>query len=257
MRLFRNLGATLALLAASALPSTAQRADDDLNGFIEANIIAVFYHELGHALIDMLQLPVFGQEEDAADVFSAVLAFEVMETESAVYVVLASADAFRFHAEDAEGRGEAPFFWDEHGPDRQRYFTLLCLAHGGDPDGTADVVETGELPEDRADGCPDEFNLAADSWGAVIDDLAAANSQGPMIRLGRNRPVHAAWGQLMVEVLAQQAEWLNEDYGLDQPITVDIEECGEANAFYAVGEANIVMCTELFDLLAETYSAPN
>ena len=41
----------------------AQTSEDD---FVEANILSVFYHELGHALIDIMALPVFGQEEDAA-----------------------------------------------------------------------------------------------------------------------------------------------------------------------------------------------
>ncbi|MBA4350919.1 MAG: hypothetical protein C0427_06690, partial [Rhodobacter sp.] len=36
-------------------------------------MLAIFYHELGHALIDVMQLPVLGLEEDAADVLSVVM----------------------------------------------------------------------------------------------------------------------------------------------------------------------------------------
>lgn len=32
-------------------------ADDAREAFVEANLLGVFYHELGHALIDILQLP--------------------------------------------------------------------------------------------------------------------------------------------------------------------------------------------------------
>lgn len=253
MRLLKRLARAACLAAALGLPGAARAQDDAVAGFVEANVIAVFYHELAHALIDVLQLPVYGQEEDAADVFSAVLAFEVFEPESAVDIVLASADAFYLNAVDAEARGDGPFYWDEHGPDLQRYYTLLCLAHGGAPEAAAAVMDSGELPEDRAVGCGDEFALAEASWGAVLDEMAADRGKGAAIRLGGNRPEGTDWGALMVEVLAQQAEWLNEDYGLARTITVDVERCGEANAFYMLGQANIVMCTELFDWLAESY----
>ena len=38
--------------------------------FLTANILGIFYHEFGHAVIDIEDVPIFGQEEDAADVFS-------------------------------------------------------------------------------------------------------------------------------------------------------------------------------------------
>ena len=56
-----------------------------------------FYHELGHAVIDTMQVPIFGQEEDAADVFSILLIDEIFEPESAN--IIAYDAAFGFHAE--------------------------------------------------------------------------------------------------------------------------------------------------------------
>ena len=54
----------------------AEAAEDD---FIHANIVSVFYHELGHAIVDVMRLPIFGQEEDAADVLSILLIDEYFE----------------------------------------------------------------------------------------------------------------------------------------------------------------------------------
>ena len=59
-----------------------------------------------------MQVPIFGQEEDAADVFSLLLIDEVFEPESAN--IIAYDAAFRFHAEAQEN---TLTFWDLHGPE--------------------------------------------------------------------------------------------------------------------------------------------
>ena len=53
------------------------------DGFVKPNQIFVFYHGLGHTVIYAVQRPIFGQEEDAADVFSIFLIDEIFEPESA------------------------------------------------------------------------------------------------------------------------------------------------------------------------------
>ncbi|EAQ14442.1 putative metallopeptidase DUF4344 [Maritimibacter alkaliphilus HTCC2654] len=61
----------LATAALVGLPSLA--VAQDVEAFVESNILATLYHELGHALIDIQDVPIFGQEEDAADVLSILL----------------------------------------------------------------------------------------------------------------------------------------------------------------------------------------
>ena len=72
---------TLALLCLTPAVTAAQDADTDR--FVQANVLAIFYHELGHAVIDLQQVPIFGQEEDAADVFSIFLIDALFEPDSA------------------------------------------------------------------------------------------------------------------------------------------------------------------------------
>ena len=38
--------------------------DSTVMSYVEANVLATMYHELAHALIDGLSLPVFSREED-------------------------------------------------------------------------------------------------------------------------------------------------------------------------------------------------
>jgi hypothetical protein len=68
-----------------------------------------FFHELGHALIDVLQLPIVGREEDAADEFAtlALLAEEKAGAEAA----LAVAEYFRLEGTQATKNGEVAW-WD-------------------------------------------------------------------------------------------------------------------------------------------------
>jgi hypothetical protein len=99
----RFIFGSLGTCAALVLGNNAGASEED--GFVTSNLISVFYHELGHAVIDTMQIPIFGQEEDAADVFSILLIDEIFEPESAN--IIAYDAAFGFHAEAQEN---APAF---------------------------------------------------------------------------------------------------------------------------------------------------
>ena len=58
------------------------------DGFVKPNQISVFYHGLGHTVIYAVQRPIFGQEEDAADVFSILLIDEIFEPEIANIIAI-------------------------------------------------------------------------------------------------------------------------------------------------------------------------
>ena len=122
----RHLAFALALLATPAL------ADEDR--FVASNTFATFYHELAHALVDIMELPIFGQEEDAADVLSVLLIHDLYEEEAAAGIIYDA--AFGFLGESQENE---PALWDVHGPDLQRYYTMICLFYGANQIGRAHV----------------------------------------------------------------------------------------------------------------------
>ena len=74
------------------------------NEFVISNLASVLYHELGHAIIDQMQLPIFGQEEDAADVLSVLLIDRLYQEENAQAVAYDAAFGF-----DAKPKA-SPFF---------------------------------------------------------------------------------------------------------------------------------------------------
>jgi hypothetical protein len=71
-------------------------------------VLAIFYHALGHASIDLRQLPIYGQEEDAADVASVILMHALYDEEAVQAMVISTADAFLAEAE--KGAGEIAFY---------------------------------------------------------------------------------------------------------------------------------------------------
>jgi hypothetical protein len=47
-------------------------------------------------------------------------------------------------------------------------YNLECWVYGSDPVGNADLVKDGGLPQDRADGCQDEYTKLSNSWDKLL-----------------------------------------------------------------------------------------
>ncbi len=238
------LVAFAALAAAPLRAETVADLSEGARDYVEGNILGTLYHELGHALIDVLEPVVLGQEEDAADVLAVVLAHDLWEEEDARRV--ASATALSFWLSSEEGYETA--YWDVHGPDEQRYYNTVCLFYGADPDARADFAQEFELPEDRAAYCADEFALANESWGAYLDDIALGETEAPAKSLSF---VNAGGDEEIAALLMDEVTDLNALYRLPTPVAVRLEACDEANAFYDPETRVISICTEYVDYLMD------
>ncbi|GAA6182447.1 MULTISPECIES: DUF4344 domain-containing metallopeptidase [unclassified Shimia] len=235
--------ATLTLACPAQAELSFEQTDDETIAFVESNLLGIFYHELGHALIDILGLPIFGQEEDAADVLSIFLIDALYEEETAVR--LAYDAAFGFLGE-AEANSEVAY-WDVHGPDLQRYYNTVCLFYGANPDEREDVAEDLGLPQERADYCPEEYDQAAGSWGLALDEIA--HDAGGRSIVSGDVEVDTDGAALTEEVIRAEIEALNSEMRLPEELLVSVVACGEANAFYDPQRVEIVMCTEFADAL--------
>lgn len=234
-------------LSLSALLSTPLAAQDDAEThYVEANLLAIFYHELGHAIIDVMDLPILGQEEDAADTISVLLIDSFNDEENA-QAILQDA-AYGFLDEDAAAQDEVPW-WDVHGPDLQRYYNMVCQFYGGDPDVRQDLADELELPEDRADSCEEEFELAYDSFDPVLTELFAAAPGTSIVYEGGK-------STLTEKVIATEVTAFNQFLALPDgtTVTVFVEPCDEANAFYDPEDRSITMCSEFEAHLRQLYT---
>lgn len=124
-----------------------------------------FLHEIAHALIDSYNLPVTGNEEDAADRFSIYINLNDLG-EDGENAVLAAIDAFGVDAK-AKLPNEKNTA-DEHLLQEQRFYNSLCLVYGSNPNKYSYLVGENSLPSARAEHCQTEYERTAQSWDNLL-----------------------------------------------------------------------------------------
>ncbi|MPZ41579.1 MAG: hypothetical protein GEU95_26745 [Rhizobiales bacterium] len=126
----------------------------------------VFFHEFGHALIDLHQIPVLGREEYAADTMSAMLMLLLAKDEARRLIM----GAAYWYTDDLKTAVtlKPTDFSSVHGTPHQRFFNLLCIAYGANQEMFGDLVGKGYLPEERAEDCKSEFQQAAHAFNLLI-----------------------------------------------------------------------------------------
>lgn len=122
-------------------------------------LLHTLFHELGHALIAMYDLPVVGKEEDAVDSLASIFLIEFYE--QGQEIALTAADMFDLESTDKATLSDHDF-WDEHSLDDQRYYSTLCHVYGSDPVTYAHIKQ--DIDPERADRCIDEYDNLARSW---------------------------------------------------------------------------------------------
>jgi hypothetical protein len=148
---------------------------------------ATVLHETGHALFDLLDAPVFGREEDAADQMAIFVATqfnkEIARTVIkgfAYYWYIAAflkSDPGALPAKDPDypkdikGQCYADAFCgysDVHGTASQRMYNTLCLAYGSNHAAFQDLVDNKWLAPDRAKNCDAEYRQAYFAFSKTV-----------------------------------------------------------------------------------------
>jgi hypothetical protein len=154
-------------VVAKANPLPGFKLEDAIVGAF----VQILLHETSHAVFDLLDVPVFGREEDAAD---ALAEFVLLQFGDNVARRTLTGTAFLWRAlELAENRNRTlEDYADEHGTHGQRFYNALCLAYGSDlVQGTktfSDFIENNLLPEDRRGQCAKEYRHVLISFERLI-----------------------------------------------------------------------------------------
>jgi hypothetical protein len=127
----------------------------------------VFAHEMGHAMFDILAVPIFGNAEDAADHFATYIMLQFGKDQSRG-LITGAAYSYKKYVMSSEVRAPLAAFSDVHAAPAQRFYNLLCLAYGADPVLFADFVKKGYLPEGRARGCKGEYDQVTFAFRDLI-----------------------------------------------------------------------------------------
>jgi hypothetical protein len=143
-------------------PSGIRPADTVIGPMFEVSL-----HEFAHALFDMLELPVFGREEDAADQVAAYTLLQFGESESR-RLIAGTAYAYKMDENKFDQCRSTEDYADSHGTPAQRFFNVLCIAYGADTKLFGDIVSKGFLPESRAEYCEEEYEQVQDAVDLLI-----------------------------------------------------------------------------------------
>ena len=144
------------------------KTEEELERRLAGAILHIFYHELGHALTHVLDLPVTGKEEDAVDQLATIILIEAGD-EGEQAVLDASLSYLASYKEETKAGLTKSDFADEHSLSAQRFFNLICWVYGHNEEKYAGLVKKCTLPVERADRCAGEYEKISNSWGRLLE----------------------------------------------------------------------------------------
>jgi hypothetical protein len=238
------------------LKGLSQQQRKDLVEFVVGNMLFALLHEMGHAHIQEMGLPVLEREEDAADSYAITVLINLEADVS--YNVLIQAmkgwflDDLRNHKE-----GIALAFYDEHGLDKQRAYEIICLMVGSDPDKFSALAHQVEMPEDRQASCAGDYSNASWSWETVLKPHLRTPGQ-PKQKID---VTYGPAGEYAVMAQALETTGMIEmiaDYEADRfvwrrPIGFDVKSCGQPDLHWDLSTQKILVCFEMAQDFANLY----
>ncbi|MFZ1105261.1 MAG: DUF4344 domain-containing metallopeptidase, partial [Hyphomicrobiaceae bacterium] len=152
---------------AKSMPKETTEAGIAPADAVLGQLFYVAAHEMGHAVFDLLDVPLFGRPEDAADQFAAYMMLQFGKDEARRLI---GGAAYSYSSVVQSPKHVVPLeaFSSAHGAPAQRFYNLLCMAYGADPKLFGDVVEKGYLPEKRAPFCRGEYREVAFAFKQLI-----------------------------------------------------------------------------------------
>ena len=124
-------------------------------------------HEVGHAVFDLLNVPVFGNEEDAADQLAVYFMLRLGK-DQARRLIYGAAYYYRKHLQNPRVTLGLEAFSGAHSKPQQRFFNLLCMGYGANPAEFAEVVDKGYLPKSRSVSCQREYRRITAAFRQLI-----------------------------------------------------------------------------------------
>jgi Putative metallopeptidase len=246
----------------------AQR-EEILREFVLANVEFTLLHEIGHALIHQFPIPVFGQEEDAADqiaITNMIIRHNADVDLAAINKLLMVSSQWlsEWEVEEEAPEPNAHAFWDSHSLAIQRFYNVNCLLFGSNPNELSFLFDTEMLPAERGFDCEQAYAQAfeanfwlLDTFGRGEDSLVPFN--GIVVAYAQTRnPRHEKVRDWLVtsRMVQEVAARATELFPWRQPIRLLFSNCpGSAEAYYNRNVAEIVVCYELLELFLDQSEA--
>jgi hypothetical protein len=214
--------------------------------FVVGNTLFALAHEIGHGLINEMNMPVLGREEDAADSFAVVTALKIGSRYSEG-VLKEAAKGWVLSSKRDKKEGNALAFYDEHGLDPQRAYNVVCYMYGSDPEKYKALAVETKLPEERQTSCVYDWKNTAWSWDEMLKPhLRSADQPKIAIKIEyEDNKKYALQADVLrhmglLEALAAHAA---DRYAWPKPFAIEARTCGEPNARWKT--RTLTLCYEL------------
>lgn len=142
--------------------------DEELTTMVFSAVDWTVVHELGHAVMDIYDLPSVGNQEDAADAAANILL--ISEGSDGVQSIIDSAYMFKL---ENVGRSNDELInsagYDTHGLNVQRWTDMFCFIYGSDAAKYGNLVWDGHLHPDKAVYCEKIFQENFDGWSKLLE----------------------------------------------------------------------------------------
>ena len=252
-----------AMLLSSAFPALAQAPGTKHNvteqqRFAANNALFVLYHEVAHLLIEQLDLPVLGREEEAADNMASWTLLNhgtrrAQQTlKDAVRGWFLSGVAYRSGL--VESDYAAPYLLD-----KQRAYQIVCLMVGKDAASFGAVADSYAVSPDRRRSCDADYDSVDRGLRRLLDRHSSRGGRGTIVDVSYQPAGGALRGSAEAfrnsGVFDQVAEEVRHSYALTSPVTFTAKRCGEANAFYEPDTVEIIFCYELMQDYMDLFAA--
>ncbi len=218
--------------------STDPAGDAPISSFSLNVTQHVLAHEMAHALIRELEIPVLANEEAMADSFATIWIAST-KGENAPAIVMDRVKSWLM--EDSEVSREDYDFKGEHLLDIRRAYQAACLLYGANPANHLEHVEWLEFSQDDLDDCSDTAPDQAHGWGRVLEQyLLPEDEVSDNVTLVEADDIERSALDGLSSVLAsahsdmRRFDWPN-------PITLQIENC-PGTAFWRRTSRTITLC---------------
>ncbi len=213
------------------LKKVSEQKRRQLAEFVVGNMLFTLLHESAHGLLNQMELPVLGKEEDAADAFATVTMLKMGTALSHGVLIEASKAWFLTDKRDRK-EGTPTEAYDAHGLDEQRAYQIVCLMVGSNKQEFKDLADHTNLPDDRQDSCWNDYASASWSWDKVLQPHRRTPEQPRRkieVTYGPGKGDFDVYAQIFqsIGILEPVAERFADTYAWPNPLGLEMASCGE------------------------------
>ena len=223
--------------------------------FMKANFEFALYHELGHAIFYMLNIPVLGNEETAADRAAVLMMLYPQDNRKALEMIEKLAAVSGQWLVEWNNRGEAGdiALWDYHLLEMQRFFEIGCILYGSNPLFLDKLRNEQFLPLERARTCRKEYMRSFKNAERILQNWGRKKTGHPpavAIKVEMEEP-NSDFGRKVYNWLNQSrflqitATRLSDTLDFRKPFKICIRNCDRATCYWDYKIKQVVICYEL------------